>query len=105
MAYSKAEIFDAEDLELSQMAKAISHPARVAILRFLAKQRSCICNDIVQALPLSQSTVSQHLKALKQVGLISGEIDGPRVCYCLNRQRCAKAMQMLTILFHDIKCC
>ena len=105
MAYSKAEIFSGADVQLAHLAKALGHPARVAILRFLSQQESCICGDIVQELPLSQSTVSQHLKALKDVGLILGEIDGPRMCYCLNKETCHKAMKFLTKLFVDIKCC
>ncbi len=69
--------------ELAQLAKAVGHPARVQILQLLARRESCICGDIVDELPLAQSTVSQHLKVLKEAGLIRGEIDGPRVCYCI----------------------
>lgn len=65
------------------LAKAIGHPARVQILRLLARRETCVCGDIVNELPLAQSTVSQHLKVLKEAGLIRGEVDGPRVCYCL----------------------
>ena len=68
---------------LAQLAKAIGHPARVAILRLLVRREGCIVGDIVGELPLAQSTVSQHLKQLKQAGLIRGEVDGPRVCYCV----------------------
>ena len=71
------------DEELAALCKAIGHPARVQILRLLANRDSCVCGDIVDELPLAQSTVSQHLKVLKGAGLIRGEIDGPRVCYCL----------------------
>jgi ArsR family transcriptional regulator len=71
------------DEELALLAKALGHPARVQILRLLVRRESCICGDIVDELPLAQSTVSQHLKVLKQAGLIRGEIDGPRVCYCI----------------------
>ena len=72
------------DDELAALAKAIGHPVRVKILRILARRSSCICGDIVEELPpLAQSTVSQHLKVLKEAGLIRGEVDGPRVCYCL----------------------
>jgi ArsR family transcriptional regulator len=71
------------DDELAALAKAIGHPARVQILRILARKTACICGDIVDELPLAQSTVSQHLKVLKEAGLIRGEVDGPRVCYCL----------------------
>ena len=71
------------DDELALLCKAAGHPARVQILRLLARRESCICGDIVDELPLAQSTVSQHLKVLKEAGLIRGEIDGPRVCYCI----------------------
>jgi ArsR family transcriptional regulator len=73
----------AADEELADLSKAVGHPARVAILRLLARREACICGDIVGELPLAQSTVSQHLKVLKEAGLIRGDIDGPRVCYCV----------------------
>lgn len=72
------------DEELATLAKALGHPARIAIIRLLCRRSSCICGDIVDELPLAQSTVSQHLKVLKEAGLVQGQIDGPRVCYCLN---------------------
>ncbi len=71
------------DEELALLTRAVGHPARVQILRLLVRHESCICGDIVDELPLAQSTVSQHLKVLKDAGLIRGEIDGPRVCYCV----------------------
>ncbi len=73
----------AADDELALLAKALGHPARVQILRLLVRRDACICGDIVEELPLAQSTVSQHLKVLKEAGLIRGDIDGPRVCYCV----------------------
>ena len=72
------------DTQVARMAKALGHPARIAILRTLAK-RSCVCGEIVDVLPLAQSTVSQHLKVLREAGWITGAIDGPRTCYALNR--------------------
>lgn len=72
------------DAEFARLAKALAHPARVAILRRLLAQGECMCGEIVAGLPLAQATVSQHLKVLKEAGLISGEVDGPRVCYCVN---------------------
>jgi ArsR family transcriptional regulator len=75
--------------QLARFCKALAHPARVQILEFLKTVDTCICGDIVEQLPLSQSTVSQHLKVLKEAGLIQGTIDGPRTCYCLNRQTLA----------------
>ena len=71
-----------EDEDLARLAKALGHPARAAIVRFLLGGGDCICGDIVDRLPLAQATVSQHLKVLKQAGWITGEVDGPRVCYC-----------------------
>ena|ERR1022692_612338 len=71
------------DEELATLAKAIGHPVRVQILRILVRRSGCVCGDIVQELPLAQSTVSQHLKVLKDAGLVRGEVDGPRVCYCI----------------------
>ena len=76
----------AADEELALLAKAIAHPARVQILRLLERRDTCICGDIVEELPLAQSTVSQHLKILKEAGLIRGEVDGPRICYCIEPQ-------------------
>ncbi|MGC8642135.1 MAG: ArsR/SmtB family transcription factor [Isosphaeraceae bacterium] len=73
----------ASDRELAVLAKALGHPARVQIVRFLLSRDTCMCGDIVEHLPLAQSTVSQHLKMLKESGLIRGTIDGPRVCYCV----------------------
>lgn len=72
----------AEDARLAEMAKALGHPARAAIMRLLLDGGGCICGGIVDRLPLSQATVSQHLKVLKEAGWITGEVDGPRVCYC-----------------------
>ena len=71
------------DEELALLAKAVGHPARVQILRLLVRRDACVCGDIVDELPLAQSTVSQHLKVLKEAGLIRGEVDAPRVCYCI----------------------
>lgn len=74
---------DEADEELASLAKALGHPARVKIVRILLRKTACVCGDIVDELPLAQSTVSQHLKVLKDAGLIRGEVDGPRVCYCI----------------------
>lgn len=71
------------DDELASLAKALGHPARVQILRLLVRREACVCGEIVGEIALAQSTVSQHLKVLKDAGLIRGEIDGPRVCYCV----------------------
>jgi len=95
---------------LAKYAKALGHPARIAILRILLERRACICGDIVEELPLSQSTVSQHLKELKEAGLIKGDIDGKKVCYCIDEQVWKEAQQMLQVLFAnyspcDTNCC
>ena len=81
---TKADQFDTEMAEMAEMAKALSHPARMAILRVLAEQSECVCGEIVDDLPLAQSTVSRHLKVLKEAGLIRGTVEGPSVCYCLD---------------------
>lgn len=80
------EDFSREDLHLAKYAKALSHPARIAILKLLIQKQTCICGDIVEELPLAQSTVSQHLKVLKEAGLIKGEIEGSTVCYCIDEK-------------------
>ena len=74
------------DQELATLARALAHPARIKVLRILASRSTCICGEIVDELGLAQSTVSQHLKVMKEAGLIQGEVDGPRVCYCLAPQ-------------------
>lgn len=73
-----------DDLEISELARALGHPARVEIMRMLIQGGDCICGQIVDVMPLAQATVSQHLKVLKDAGLVRGEVDGPRVCYCAN---------------------
>jgi len=84
MGLTKAEEFSVKDNRIANFAKALAHPARVAILRILLKKESCYCGDIVEELPLSQSTVSQHLKELKEAGIIKGEIEGAKICYCID---------------------
>ena len=97
--------FDQSLLELADLAKAMSHPGRLRILQILAREKACICGDIVEQLPFSQSTVSQHLSELKRVGLISGEISGPRTCYCLNSEALLSAQAGFSKLFTGIGCC
>ena len=84
MALARKEDFPRKEIELADFAKVLAHPARIAILTALAEKRECICGDLVVGLPLAQSTVSQHLKALKEIGLIKGTIDGPRSRYCID---------------------
>lgn len=83
---------------LARLAKALGHPARVAIVRLLMRKDSCVCGEIVEELPLAQSTVSQHLKQLKDSGLIRGEIDGPRVCYCIEESAIAELKALVAAL-------
>lgn len=85
------------DEELARLAKALGHPVRVRIVRFLRGQ-SCVCGDIVSQLPLAQSTVSQHLKVLKEAGIVIGEIDGPRRCYCVDPKSLERLSALLATL-------
>ncbi len=87
-----------QDEILAGLAWAIAHPARLRILRILLAQKVCICGQLVEQLPLAQSTVSQHLKILKEAGLVQGEIDGPKVCYCVNRSVLKKLKSLITEL-------
>ncbi len=99
MGITKAEEFSVKDNRIAKYAKALSHPARVAILKILIQKQACICGDIVDELPLSQSTISQHLKELKQSGLIKGDIDGAKVCYCIDEKEWKDAQVYLNDLF------
>ena len=109
MGATKTHEFTAKENKLAKMAKALGHPARIAILHFLSKKQSCMCGDIVEELPLSQSTVSQHLKELKDSGLIKGEIEGAKVCYCIDEKQWKAAQAALNHFFEDYKaganCC
>lgn len=99
MGATKSDEFTVKDNRVARYAKALAHPARVAILKLLIKQQACICGDIVEELPLSQSTVSQHLKELKEAGLIKGDIEGVKVCYCIDMQEWALAKEAILELF------
>ena len=98
MGTTKAEEFSVRDNRIAAYAKALAHPARIAILKLLIQRNTCICGDIVDVLPLSQSTVSQHLKELKSAGLIKGQIEGVKVCYCIDD----RAMKTLEEAFKDL---
>ena len=104
MAIKKTEPFEIQDVQLAELAKALSHPARLLILRTLADRERCICGEIVDKLPLAQSTVSQHLRELKNAGLIVGEIEGPKSCYCINWEKLSKFSDSIRHLFKDLKC-
>ena len=99
MGITKAQVFSNQQNKLATIAKAIGHPARVAIIEYLLKNNTCICNDLVGVLPLSQSTISQHLKELKQVGIIKGEIEGPKMNYCIDEKVWEEAKDIIINLF------
>lgn len=108
MGLTKTEDYTKSQNDLALFTKALGHPARIAILQFLIKTKSCVCGDIVDELPLSQSTVSQHLSELKKAGLIKGDIDGPTVCYCIDAKNWNKAKKMIGELLEshtEIDCC
>lgn len=98
MGITKTEHFTAWQNQLATLAKALAHPARIAILDYLLKVDSCICGDIVNELPLAQPTISQHLKELKNAGIIKGSIEGNSICYCIN----ANAFEVLQTYFTSI---
>lgn len=103
MAFHKKNEFTQKEQDLAAFAKALSHPARIAILKVLAQKNECICGQIVEELPLAQSTVSQHLKELKNAGLIEGAVDGPRSCYCINWKAFEKFNSDFNSLFEKLK--
>ena len=99
----KPEVFDNELQELAEFAKVISHPARLAVLKYLAETKTCISGDISDKLPLSRTTVSQHLKELRDMGLIHGEIDGLKINYCLCGSSIEDKLQLFDTFFEMIK--
>lgn len=103
MGVSKSDEFSVRDNRVAEFAKALSHPARVAIVRLLMGKQSCVCGDIVEELPLSQSTVSQHLKELKNAGIIKGEIDGPRICYCIDPEKWGEMKKIMANFYDEFK--
>lgn len=103
MGATKSADFSVKDNTTAKLAKAFSHPARVAILKILIKRQTCICGDIVDELPLSQSTISQHLKELKEAGLIKGEIEGVKTCYCIDEKQWKAAQILLNDVFNSFK--
>lgn len=110
MGLSKTEIFTNQQNQISQFAKAFGHPARVAILQYLFKMDACICGDLVNEIGLAQPTISQHLKALKNLGLIKGSIEGTAVCYCIDVENWTTMKALLSeFLNQDIslkeECC
>ncbi|WP_132055323.1 ArsR/SmtB family transcription factor [Pseudocnuella soli] len=109
MGITKSEIFTKEQNKLATMLKAIAHPARIAILQHLIKADACICGDLVEELGLAQATISQHLKELKNAGIIQGTVEGASVCYCINPKVWQQYKKELDALFDSYKgstgCC
>ena len=103
MAQNRKAEFTETEQALAEFTKALSHPARIAILKILAQKDACICGEIVAVLPLAQATVSQHLKALKAAGLIKGTVDGPKSCYCINWQAFGDFKTAFDLLFANLK--
>ena len=107
MGITKTQIFTAEQNELATILKVLGNPARIAILQHINNQKDCICNDIVEEIGLAQPTMSQHLKELKSIGLLTGEIEGKRMCYCINVGRWTEIQGQLNTFFNNTKanCC
>ena len=109
MGATKTELFTEQQNELASMAKALAHPARIAILQYLVKKNACVCGDLVDELGLAQATTSQHLKELKNAGIIQGTIDGPSVCYCIDPKVWMKYKELFNSFFKNVtsenNCC
>lgn len=107
MGITKSQMFTEQQNELAQFFKVLGHPARIAILQYISTQESCICNDIVEEIGLAQATISQHLKELKSIGLLQGEVEGKRLCYCINVERWNELQTQLNSFFNTTKsnCC
>ncbi len=109
MGTTKSDIFNEEQNRLASVLKALAHPARIAILQYIVKQNACICNDLVNELGLAQATISQHLKELKNIGIIKGNIEGASVCYCVDSNVWNQIKTELNLFFVETikneKCC
>ena len=107
MGTTKTQIFTAEQNELAIILKVLANPARIAILQYISNQRACICNDIVEEIGLAQPTISQHLKELKSINLIEGEISGKSVCYCINQKKWQEILALINDFFYktNLNCC
>ena len=107
MGLTKTEIFTQEQNDIAKIAKVLGHPARIAILQHLFKINSCICGDLVDVIGLAQPTISQHLKELKNIGIIKGTIEGTSICYCIDSENWKKIQHKLTNLFEagNKSCC
>ncbi len=110
MGITKSEIFTEEQNQLASIAKVLGHPARVAILNHLFSINACVCGDLVEEIGLAQPTISQHLKELKNLGLIKGNVDGTKVCYCIDTENWSKMKQVMILFLNQdlenkIDCC
>ncbi|MEZ4801324.1 MAG: metalloregulator ArsR/SmtB family transcription factor [Gelidibacter sp.] len=107
MGASKTDIYSPETTDIASLAKVFSHPARVAILQYISKQESCICNDIVEEIGLSQPTISQHLQVINNAGLLKGNFKGKSICYCLNVKRFQEFQQLFNQFLNNTtsNCC
>jgi DNA-binding transcriptional ArsR family regulator len=107
MGITKTQIFDKKQNELATIFKVLANPARIAILQYISNQKACICNDIVKEIGLAQPTISQHLKELKSINLIEGEINGKKVCYCINLKKWGEIQDLFNSFFDKTKfnCC
>lgn len=109
MGITKTDLFTKKQNEIASMAKALGHPARIAILQYLVKKNACVCGDLVDELGLAQATTSQHLKELKNAGLIQGTIEGVSVCYCINPKVWSEYRELFSSFFADVtlngNCC
>lgn len=107
MGITKTEMFTGQQNDLAQFFKVLGHPARVAILQYISNQNACICNDLVEEIGLAQATISQHLKELKSIGLLKGEVEGKSMCYCINVDRWTVLQNQLNSFFNKTKsnCC
>ena len=101
MGVTKSDIFSEEQNKLAGFFKVLGHPARVAILQHIINQKSCICNDLVEELGLAQATISQHLKELKNIGIIKGSIEGKSVCYCIDEEKWKQIQQDFDVFFNQ----
>ena len=107
MGTTKTQIFNAKQNQLATILKVLAHPARIAILEYISTQKACICNDMVEEIGLAQPTISQHLKELKSIDLVKGEIDGKKMCYCINLTKWKEVQGLLNSFFTttESNCC
>lgn len=108
MGLAKSELFSAHQNQLANLAKVLGHPARIAILQHLSRTNACICGDLVDEIGLAQPTISQHLKELKKVDLIQGEVEGTSICYCINTDKWSEAKELINKFFVAVSktgCC